>query len=56
MTNHGAVTAAINAGGSYTIPAGYHNGSGKVSVAYATQATPSVSINTSTGLITASVT
>ncbi len=30
MTNRGAVTQALNAGGSYTIPAGYHNGSGKV--------------------------
>jgi len=30
MTNRGAVTNALNAGGSYTIPAGYHNGSGKV--------------------------
>lgn len=30
MTNRGAVSQAINAGGSYTIPAGYHNGSGKV--------------------------
>ena len=30
MANRGAVTAALNAGGSYTIPAGYHNGSGKI--------------------------
>ena len=30
MVNNGAVSQAINAGGSYTIPAGYHNGSGKV--------------------------
>ena len=31
MTNHGAVApTALNPGGSYTIPAGYHNGSGKV--------------------------
>lgn len=30
MANQGAVSQAINAGGSYTIPAGYHNGSGKV--------------------------
>ena len=30
MPNKGAVTASINCGGSYTIPAGYHNGSGKV--------------------------
>ena len=30
MTNQGAKTAALNAGGSYAIPAGYHNGSGRV--------------------------
>lgn len=30
MVNRGAVTQALNAGGSYTIPAGYHNGLGKV--------------------------
>ena len=30
MANLGAVSQALNAGGSYTIPAGYHNGSGKV--------------------------
>ena len=30
MPNKGAITASINCGGSYTIPAGYHNGSGKV--------------------------
>lgn len=31
MSNQGAVTpSGLNAGGSYTIPAGYHNGSGKV--------------------------
>ena len=31
MPNNGAVSQALNCGGSYTIPAGYHNGSGKVS-------------------------
>ena len=30
MANRGAVSQTINAGGSYTIPAGYHNGSGKI--------------------------
>ena len=30
MPNNGAVSKALNAGGSYTIPKGYHNGSGKV--------------------------
>ena len=31
MINNGAVTTTIDAGGSYTIPEGYHNGSGIVS-------------------------
>lgn len=42
MANQGAKTAALNCGGSYTIPKGYHNGSGKVtanSLASQTQAT-----------------
>ena len=30
MTNNGAKNTSLNCGGSYTIPAGYHNGSGKV--------------------------
>lgn len=30
MVNKGAVSQTLAAGGSYTIPAGYHNGSGKV--------------------------
>lgn len=30
MPNYGAVSQALNCSGSYTIPAGYHNGSGKV--------------------------
>lgn len=30
MPNRGAVSQTLNAGGSYTIPPGYHNGSGKV--------------------------
>lgn len=30
MSNQGAKTASLNCGGSYTIPKGYHNGSGKV--------------------------
>ena len=30
MPNKGTITASLNCGGSYTIPAGYHNGSGKV--------------------------
>ena len=30
MANRGAVSSSLNCRGSYTIPAGYHNGSGKV--------------------------
>ena len=30
MANNGAVSTSVAVGGSYTIPAGYHNGSGKV--------------------------
>ena len=32
MTNNGALAKTMTANGSYTIPAGYHNGSGKVTV------------------------
>ena len=32
MPNNGAVSTSLNAGQSYTIPKGYHNGSGKVTV------------------------
>lgn len=31
MANRGAVSASVDPGGSYTIPAGYHNGSGHIS-------------------------
>jgi len=30
MANKGAVTGSVSCGGTYTIPAGYHNGSGKI--------------------------
>ena len=30
MVDNGAKTSSLNCGGSYTIPAGYHNGSGKI--------------------------
>ena len=39
MTNRGAVSKSLNPGSSYTIPAGYHNGSGKVT---ANKTTPNV--------------
>ncbi|WP_097003938.1 hypothetical protein [Lacrimispora amygdalina] len=44
MPNRGAISSTLNAGGSYTIPEGYHNGSGKVtanSLASQTSATAS---------------
>ena len=40
MPNRGAVNQTINAGGSYTIPAGYHNGSGKITAASLASQTP----------------
>ena len=46
MTDRGAVSQTLSAGGSYTIPAGYHNGSGKVtatSLADQTSATATAS-------------
>ena len=46
MTNQGAKTASLNCGGTYTIPAGFHNGSGKVtanSLASQTSATATAS-------------
>ena len=33
MPNRGAVNQTLNAGGSYTIPEGYHNGKGKITAA-----------------------
>lgn len=35
MINRGAISQTISPGGSYTIPAGYHNGSGRVSASNA---------------------
>ncbi|NNJ28272.1 hypothetical protein [Lacrimispora defluvii] len=40
MQNVGAVSVSLNSGGSYTIPAGYHNGSGKVTVNSLASQTP----------------
>lgn len=38
MANQGAVTHSLGVNGSYTIPAGYHNGSGKVTQSLTTKA------------------
>ena len=46
VANKGAVSSSLNCGGSYTIPAGYHNGSGKItanSLSSQTSATASAS-------------
>lgn len=50
MPNKGAVTASLNTSAtSYTVPAGYHNGSGKVSITTETKsATPTKSAQTIT--------
>jgi len=48
MTNCGAVSQSLNPGGSYTIPVGYHNGSGKVSVS-------SLSANTSANAVAGNI-
>lgn len=38
MANNGAVNQALGINGSYTIPAGYHNGSGRITQSIATKA------------------
>lgn len=54
MTNNGSVTQTLNANTtSYTIPKGYHDGTGKVSHATVDVPDPTISVNAS-GLITAS--
>lgn len=46
MANRGAVSQSLAANGSYTIPAGWHNGSGKVSQSLTTQASVNVTPGT----------
>lgn len=59
MTNNGAWTSTKTSNGSVTIPAGYHNGSGKVTVNVSTSTspgaldTPSISFDTTNGKFTA---
>lgn len=40
MPNRGAVSRALNAGDSYTVPQGYHNGSGKITANSLASQTP----------------
>ena len=57
MTNNGAWSTTKTSNGDVTIPAGFHNGSGKVSVNVSTSAgeldTPSISFNKTLGKFTA---
>ena len=59
MTNNGAWTSTKTSNGSVTIPAGYHNGSGKVTVNVSTSTTtgaldtPSINFDTTNGKFTA---
>ena len=46
MTNRGAVSHSLAANGSYTIPVGWHNGSGKVNQSLTTQGAKSVTPKT----------
>lgn len=49
MTNRGAITTTITTqGGSYTIPAGYHNGSGKVTASLAVSTISNADLNIAT--------
>ena len=45
MANRGAVSATLDPGGSYTVPAGYHNGSGKVTAKSLKTVTVSITKN-----------
>ena len=53
MPNHGAVSHSLAANGSYTIPAGYHNGGGKVTQSLATQGAQTITPGTADKTIAA---
>lgn len=53
MTNRGAVSQTLTANGTYTIPAGYHNGSGKVTQSLTTKAATTYTPTTSNQTIAA---
>ena len=54
MANRGAVNSSLNCGGSYTIPAGYHNGSGKITAnSLASQTTGTATANNLSNGVTA---
>ena len=51
MPNNGAVSYKLPANGSYTIPAGYHNGSGKVTQSLSTQGAKTITPSTSKQIV-----
>src|SRR5690606_29792153 len=53
MTNRGAVSQSLPINGSYTIPEGYHNGSGKVTQSITTKAAATYTPSTSNQTIAA---
>ena len=53
MPNRGAVNQSLSANGSYTIPAGYHNGSGRVIQSLTTKATETITPGTANKTIAA---
>ncbi len=53
MPNHGAVNQPLAINGSYTIPAGYHNGAGKVTQSIPTKAAATITPGTSNQTIAA---
>lgn len=53
MTNNGAVSQTLSVNGTYTIPAGYHNGSGKVTQSLTTKAATTYGAKTSDQTIAA---
>lgn len=53
MPNRGAVNQSLSANGTYTIPAGYHNGSGKVSQSLTTKSAATITPGTTNQTIAA---
>ena len=53
MANRGAVSQSLGINGSYTIPAGYHNGNGKVTQSIATQGAQTITPGTAAKTIAA---
>ena len=51
MANNGAISQSLGINGSYTIPAGYHNGSGKVTQSIATKGAETFTPNDTTQTI-----